>query len=47
MAERVKYTESFANITLNINLKRLRAVTRIDSSAYEFLEAEAEWSHTL
>lgn len=46
MAERAKYTESFASATLNINLRKLQIITRINSAAYEFLEAEVEWPYT-
>jgi len=46
MGERAKYTESFATLTWNINLRKRQAVTRMNSDDYEFLEAEAEWPHT-
>lgn len=43
MEDRTKYTESFASITLIINIRKLQPISKkINSGAYEFLEAEAE-----
>lgn len=45
-AERPKHTERFVSITLGINLRKLQAITTVNSSVYEFLEVEAELPHT-